>query len=271
MNRRVATASGNVRPVRVLFVGLLALLSSLALAQTSTDSDPISTVRPRMTDTTRIVPKDNLQIEAGLDIGFDGYHDGRRDTFGETLVRYGLAPRLELRIGLPSYTNWRTINLFDGFGDVSVSASYLLGRLGAAHFALSPRLTLPTGARYPHVEHPAPSAFVTGEAPIGKGFSVASTVGYSHVEYDYPFLTDRNRFDALQATFAVERALRGNRASVFTEFSGSYINGFLPNQAVNFGGRLRLSHDSQVDVRLTVPIDDGNRQSAVGLGYAVRF
>ena len=258
--------------MRALVLGLLGLASTHALAQTTSEADPITTVRPRLTDTTRIVPTGALQLETGIDRGFDGYHDGRRDTFGEILLRYGVTPRLELRLGLPSYTNWRVINLFDGFGDLSVSASYLLGRLGPAYFTVSPRLTLPTGPRYPHVDDPAPSAFVTGEAPLGKGFSVASTVGYSHVKYDYPFLTDRVRFDALQATFALERALRGNRASVFAEYSGSYINGFLPSQVVNVGGRLRLSHDSQVDLRLTFPFaDDGNRQSAFGFGYAVRF
>lgn len=256
--------------VRLFLLGLLALVSPAALAQSTTNEDPISTVRPRLTDTTRIVPVGDLQLESGIDAGYGGPDYDLRDTYGEILLRYGLASRLELRLGLPSYTQWRNIPDFDGFGDLTLAVSYLLGRLGPARFALQPGLTLPTGPRYPHVANVAPSVALTAEAPLGSGVSVASTVGYGYVRYDYPFLTDRNRFDELHATFAFERALRG-RASVFAEYAGTYVNGIAPRHAANFGARLRLSHASQVDVRLLVPIDDGNRQSSVGAGYSVRF
>lgn len=259
--------------MRIFVLGALVLAPVLAFSQEAAWGNSIWTVRPRITDTTRMMPTGDFQIEAGLSFGFDGDRQNRRDDYGEVLLRYGIAPRLEARVGLPTYTDWHPLDFLDGFGDVSVSLSYLLGRLGPVYFAVRPQLTIPTGSQYPHDKDVSPAAFLTGEARLGKGFSLASTLGYSHVEYDLGSLffgSGSANYDIFHATFAVERALRG-RASVFAEYAGDFIHGVDPAHLANFGGRLRLSRDSQVDVHLTTPIGDTDRQSSVGVGYAIRF
>lgn len=240
-----------------------ALLPAFAAAQTTSPDDPIEAIRPRITDTARIVPTGRFQLELGADFGYGGFGPLRTDSYNPGVLRYGVTPRLEARVELPTYSDL-AIPFNDGFGNLSVSASYLLGRAGKVYFAALPRLTLPTGTRYRRPDEPAPSLFLTAESDVDDRWRLAATVGGLHRRLD------RDSTDVLRATFCVERYIDA-RLSGFAEYVGTYLRETSPGHGANLGARLRLSSRTQLDFRWQIPIDDSFAQRSVGVGYAVRF
>jgi hypothetical protein len=89
---------------------------------TSVDAVPIATDRPAVTNSSVVVPAGSLQGENGfLETGSQGQSvlDGT-----ESLVRFGVAKRAELRLMVPDY--FYNLNTGDrsgsGFGDFAVRA-----------------------------------------------------------------------------------------------------------------------------------------------------
>ncbi|GEM_PF-3467195 len=250
----------------------LGLAFSHAHAQATSVDEPITTVRPRVTDTTRIVPVGRTQVETGSGIYFGGGLYQSFQTYDPILVRYGLSPRLEVRLETPTFTGDR-FGLPSRLDDLSIAASYFLGRAGRVALAVSPRLTLPTAnTPYHRLTQVTPSLFLTGEARIGKGWTVSSSFGYVDWDYTYGQGSNRTRFqyDVYRASLAVERAL-GKRASVFIEYAGVFYKDFQPSHTVNLGARLRLSHRDGIDVRFMPPVANGPIANTAAVGYSVRF
>lgn len=95
--------------LRLLFVLPLAL--PLAAQDLVTD-------RPDQTESAVTVPRGLFQVEAGVLV-----EAGDQLTVGAALLRIGLHPRLEARIG---FDGWRDIGPADGVGDVTLGAKLAL-------------------------------------------------------------------------------------------------------------------------------------------------
>lgn len=243
------------------------LASSLTAAVFAQSTSEITTVRPRITDTTNIVLPTKLQVEAGVDFGFGGFDGGRSNNYGQVLLRYGINDRMEVRVGLPSYTDYEDFDSADGWSDTLVAVSYYLGSYGKARFSVLPGIMIPTGSKFNRVDKVAPSIYATGELPLNSGWSLASTVGYAHTEYDFDGFKSKN--DVWHATLAIQKEINMS-TSAFAEYSGYYQNGSQPLHMSNFGVRHRLTPTSQVDAHVLVPIDNIG-QNSIGIGYAIRF
>ena len=103
---------------------------------TSVDAVPIATDRPAVTNFSVVVPTGSLQAENGfLETSSQGqtFLDGP-----ESLVRFGVAKRTELRFMVPDY--FYNLNTGDhsgsGFGDFAVGVKEQLGPVAAARLAL---------------------------------------------------------------------------------------------------------------------------------------
>lgn len=252
-----------ISPHRSLALSAVLLPTALAAAQTTSPDDPIEAIRPRITDTARIVPVGRFQLELGADFGYGGFGPLRTDFYSPGVLRYGATPRLEARLELPTYSDL-SIPFNDGFGNLSIAASLLLGRAGKVYFAALPRLTLPTGSRYRRPDEPAPSLFLTAEGDVDDRWRLAATVGGLHRR------GDGDSTDVLRATLCAERYIDA-RFSGFAEYVGTYLREARPGHGANLGARLRLSARTQLDFRWQIPIDNSFAQRSVGVGYAVRF
>ncbi len=86
---------------------------------------PIATDRPAVTNSSVVVPAGSLQMENGfLETGSQGQSivDGP-----ESLVRFGIAKRIELRLTLPDHFHNLTASGGSGFGDVAIGVKQQLG------------------------------------------------------------------------------------------------------------------------------------------------
>jgi hypothetical protein len=110
-------------------------------------ADPeIVTDRPDITESSIVVPKGSLQFENGLT--WTGDNGQATLDLPETLVRFGVSDRTELRIVVPNYFEGLTGPTgASGFGDVAVGMKQQLGPLpGGVDLSVIVALSLPTGA-----------------------------------------------------------------------------------------------------------------------------
>ncbi len=81
---------------------LLAITGFLIQAKAQTETPPLITDRPDQTESATVVPHKTLQIETGFVFEEDKADliDQQIFTYNSTLLRYGLLPNFELRLGL---------------------------------------------------------------------------------------------------------------------------------------------------------------------------
>src|SRR4051794_34815212 len=91
---------------------ILAVLLVAGVAAAADHPPPIATDRPSMTDSSIVVPRGSVQFENGF-----AETDGRTFDGPETLIRFGVASRLELRLAVPNYFGGP--NVISGFGDLA--------------------------------------------------------------------------------------------------------------------------------------------------------
>lgn len=238
----------------------LALLSPFAFAQATKPEDPIDAARPDFSDATSIVPVRHLQIEAGLSFFRQGGKENERWQLGEALLRYGVLPRVEVRLVLPNETMARRVS---GLDNTTVAASFYLGKAFGFNCGVVPGVTFPTGDAALRDEAVAPSLELNLARDLGRG-GVASTLlalfgredgrsavsGSGTLEYQQP----------------VARALVG-----FVEYYGVFDPRAEPESYAHLGLKLLASARSQVDVHVGVGLNEAAAHEFVGAGYSVRF
>jgi hypothetical protein len=131
-----------------LFFAALAPLHSQGPPATTGSLAPIATDRPAVTNSSVVVPSGSLQVENGF---LETSSQGQSIIDGpETLVRFGVATRTELRFTVPDYSY--DLNPAggpgSGFGDLAVGVKEQLGPTPGG-FDVSAILffSFPTGAR----------------------------------------------------------------------------------------------------------------------------
>jgi hypothetical protein len=129
--------------LRLIIVGLFTPVAvsgreSVGLTELVTD-------RPDFTESAIVVSPGQFQLESGL-TWEKGNNSTNTLSGPESLVRWGLLPRVELRLGLPDYLYSRNHERISGFGDSSIGTKVQLGPIGGGwDMATIISLSLPTG------------------------------------------------------------------------------------------------------------------------------
>jgi len=113
--------------------------------QPPTTEPEIITDRPDITESSIVIPKGSLQLENGLTWTND--HGQQTLDLSETLLRFGVFDRTELRIVVPNYVAGLTgPTSASSFGDVAVGVKQQLGPLrGGFDLSVIVALSMPTG------------------------------------------------------------------------------------------------------------------------------
>ena len=124
------------------------LLSTLLVGPLAAQQPDLVTDRPDQTESSAIVPRGFVLVEAGL--AHEESVEGSGESFADTLVRIGIGGPLELRVGLSGY---QALDLAgggtpNGLGDSSLGLKLglLEGQGARPQIALLISSTLPTGA-----------------------------------------------------------------------------------------------------------------------------
>ena len=246
---------------------LLAAATAPAKAQT------IITDRPDFTESTATVPQGRFQLEAGYTYSTVG--DLTAHEIGEGLIRYGLIPGLELRIGVPSFVSLSVDDApadadgESGFADASLGLKLGLYESGIAEGLPSLSILLgsgiPTGSEeVGGADGWEPEAIVALSWAFTPTLSLGANMGYAQrVVGDFRY---DETFGSVAAGFPLFGAMSG-----FIEYFGIRPEEDSDESYVDGGITYLLSPTFQLDARVGMGVGDSEDAMFFGVGLAKLF
>jgi hypothetical protein len=231
-------------------------------AAASAASATINTDRPAITDSSSVVPSGELVFENGFtetgNAGQSGFD------FPETLIRFGLTSKTELRFTPPDYfENFNTGAGFgSGWGDLSVGVKQqLFATAGGFDASAIVMLSVPTGANILSSHGYDPQFLVPWSHPISKNWTAAGMFSLLWPTQG----TQRNLTG--QASFLVDRQITG-KWDAFVEYGGEYPQRGGPQHVFHTGTSFKLTANQQIDFHYGVGLSAAAVGHFVGFGYS---
>lgn len=228
----------------------------LSLAPAATAADVIATDRPSVTDSSVVVPAGTLQAENGFE---DSVTQGQGTLDGpETLLRFGVAAKTELRLTAPDYIG-------SGFGDFAIGMKQQLGPTpGGFDVSLVLSLSLPTGARAVSSHGYDPSVQLPWSRSLSANWTAAGMLSV------YFPTEDGRRNVTGETTFLIDRTLT-KQWDAFVEYAGDFPERGGPRHLLHFGTSWRPTPHQQVDLHGGLGLSSATVDHFIGVGYSFRF
>ncbi len=246
--------------------------------------EPLVTDRPDFTESTEVIPTAHLQFELGYIFTYDREQSERRrdQTFPEILVRIGIAPDFELRIGWEGYSI--TEELFDtpdrngqiisredtlqGSNDLTLGFKHkLFEQKGLLpHFGFIGAISVPSGSYEISSGDVDPTLILIWAYDINDTFAIAGNVGFSGVTEGI------DRFLQSSASISLAMAL-SNQLGFYVEYFGLYPNSRDTDDAhyINGGFTYLINNNFQLDIRLGTGLNELADDLFVGFGFSLRI
>lgn len=238
----------------------LALFLFFLFTQPIRAQDAMSTDRPDFTEAPVTVGQGVLQIEAGATHQSVG--DTGLLTAGEGLVRYGLRPRFEFRLGLPSRISGDGID--SGLGDMSVGIKWNFASLdNGVEAGLVAGVSLPTGADNLTSDNANPSVLLVAGMPLGETFAIASQVSNTQFKVG-------GEWESFWLATAVLSAALTEQLAAFAELKIESVPELDNLYVFHTGLVYPVSDNFQLDIHLGTGLNDISGDEFIGLGFAYR-
>jgi Putative MetA-pathway of phenol degradation len=226
---------------------------------------PIATDRPTFTNSSIVVPAGSLQSENGIlvtnNLGqniFDG---------PETLVRFGVATKTELRLTVPNYYYNLTAGggPGSGFGDMAAGVKQQLGPTpGGFDVSATLFLSFPTGAATVSSGGYDPGLQAAWSHPLSTNWTASGMFSF------YAPTQGHSRNLTGESTIFLDRQLTGPW-DVFVEYVGDFPESGGSRQLLHFGTSLKLATRHQIDFHFGVGLSSAAVGHFIGVGYSFRF
>lgn len=255
--------------------GCLLLFS--ASAASAQQASPIATDRPGFAFNTGTVDKGVTQVELGLpQVTEIRSGSGTTRLFSAVgLLRVGVAPRWEIRLGAPMYTWLRTTGpgpgvKESGFGDLEMGAkAHVLDASGRRPaICLIPSVIVPTGGDGFTAADPGATFNATFEWVTKSSWSLKALTGVARLG-----TPGGDRYDQITAAFVAGHAMGSSRWSGYMELGGADtdIAGSGPARYLGGGLAVLTSHDVQIDLYVDRGLTDDSSDWLYGVGVSARF
>jgi outer membrane putative beta-barrel porin/alpha-amylase len=225
----------------------------------------ITTDRPAITDASTVVPSGELVFENGFtETGTAGQQGV---DFPETLARFGLTSKTELRFTAPDYFhNFNTgSGLGSGFGDLSLGVKQqLFATSGGFDASLVASLSFPTGAQLLSSHGYDPSLQVPWSHPISKNWTAAGMFSLL-----WPTEGPKRNLTG-QASFYIDRQLT-SRWDAFVEYGGEFPQRGGPQNIIHPGTSFKLTPNQQLDFHFGFGLSSAAVDHFIGVGYSFQF
>lgn len=238
----------------------IAILSLLAVAAHASAQDQISTDRPSFSDGTAIVPKGRWQLEVGYtNTKYDG---SRLETFGETLFRFPVSDRFEVRLLNLTYN--RATGSVEGWQDGAIGFKYKLvsGAPRRPEWTLVGLTTVPSGSRAFRQDKAQPTVKLAGylqlDPTTGVGWNLvaSSLVGYEQYAVSgYLSKTLSAKTSVFAELYRVMPTAKDGPNADFADAGVTYL----------------LNKATQIDFRVGTGFNSGRDGSWFGFGISYRF
>ena len=244
----------------------VSLAAAVALHAAATDPDPsvtpISTDRPAVTDSSVVVPFGSLQVENGF---ADTVSQGQATLDGpETLLRFGVASKTELRLTVPDYFAPLGIDA-SGFGDVAIGVKQQLGPVpGGFDVSLVVSVSLPSGAKA--ISSQGYDPFV--QLPWSRSLSSNWTAAGMFSVY-WPTVQARRHVTG-ETTFLIDRQLT-KLWDAFLEYAGDFHEQGGPRHLIHAGTAFKPTPHQQIDLHAGWGLSSATVDHFIGVGYSFRW
>jgi hypothetical protein len=245
---------------------LLAAVTVVAYGQSQPPAtDPeIVTDRPDITESAIVVPKGSLQFENGLTQTSD--HGQITLDLSETLVRFGVLDRTELRVVVPNYIAGLTgPTSSSGFGDVAVGVKQQLGpQLGDVDLSVIIAISLPTGADRITSHGFDPFIKFPWSKDLREGWS------FGGMESLFWYTQDRRRNLTGESTLYIEKQIT-KRWDAFAEYGGDFAQRGGSREVGHFGTAYKVTPKNQVDFHFGFGLSHATPGRFFAVGYSFRI
>jgi hypothetical protein len=228
-------------------------------------AEPIATDRPAVTNSSVVLPGGSLQAENGfLETGSQGQSvlDGP-----ESLVRFGVAKRTELRFTVPDYFYNLTTggSPGSGSGDFAFGVKEQLGPTpGKFDVSVILFLSFPTGANTVFSGGYDPGLQVPWSRALSANWTAAGMFSV------YWPTQGRTRNLTGESTFLFDRQLT-KPWDAFIEYAGDFPEVGGPRHLLHFGTALKIGKQQQIDFHVGVGLSSAAVDHLIGIGYSFRI
>jgi len=229
------------------------------------------TDRPDFTESASTVKPGRFQFELGYTYTRQG--EETLQDFGELLVRLGVLPGTEVRLGLNSLALLRSSSEDrTGLEDLTVGVKIVLHRRREESSSAEPQVALlagvdlPTGASGLGADGVQPAAVLALGFELAEGLALGSNLGWAYVDLGNGRL--HQGVASLSIGYAIGTAISvyGEGYGLFPEYEGGggdfYLNG---------GLTWALGLDVQLDGRVGVGLQEPSPNAFAGLGLSFRL
>jgi hypothetical protein len=249
----------------ILFQTAGALLSAQEQPAAASAPAVISTDRPAITDASTVVPSGGVVFENGFtQTGNDGQSSY---DFPETLIRFGLTSKTELRLTAPDYfQNYNNgAGLSSGWGDVGLGIKQqLVASSSGFDVAVIAGLTLPSGSQNLSSHGYDPQVLVPWSHPISKNWTAAGMFGVL-----WPTVGPKRNVTG-QFSFLVDRQIT-SRLDAFLEYGGYFPQRGGAQDILHTGTSFKLTPNQQLDFHIGFGLSSAAVGHFVGIGYSFQF
>jgi hypothetical protein len=247
----------------LVFTGLItSAATAFAADGCPTSAAEISTDRPDVTNSSRVVPHGSLQAENGVDWTV---RQGSNVISGsETRLRLGVAECTELLADVPTYFYSLNGLASSGFSDFVVSIKRELPVPFGFYLSATGGLRFPTGAGRisshgydPYIQFPW-SRRVSDDWSLHGMFTVTW------------FTTQHTINPTFEPTLSLEHEF-GLTRDLFVEYVGEYPNHARPAQILDGGGSWRVTRLQQLDFHVGFGLNSSSPDHFFGIGYSFRL
>lgn len=237
------------------------LLAALATSTSSSWAQGIITDRPDFTESAVTVPVGVLQIEAGGT--FTSLSGELSETvIGEALLRWGIRPRVEIRVGPPSFASISNGDTHSGLTDGSIGAKVQLGPFGDGwDVAAIGTLSMPIGDDEFSSGEVDPAFIFTGGRAINESVGIGGQVMAS-----WPTVGDDREFE-WGGTVVVSSSI-GPKTGAFLELAATVPESGTAPVVGHTGIVYGVSETFQLDFHAGVGITDTAPDAFIGIGLA---
>jgi len=225
-------------------------------------AEPIATDRPAVTNSSVVVPPGSLQVENGF---LETSSRGQSVVDGpESLVRFGIAKRTELRFTVPDYFHNLNTGGGSGFGDFAFGVKQQLGPTpGKFDVSVILFLSFPTGASGVSSGGYDPRLQVPWSRALSANWTAAGMFSV------YWPTQGRTRNVTGESTFLFDRQLT-EPWDAFIEYAGDFPEVGGPRHLLHFGTALKVGKQQQIDFHVGVGLSSAAVDHLIGIGYSFR-
>ncbi len=254
---------------RISIALLACVLSGVSRLGAQGQPAPIVTDRPSVAASSIVIPAGSIQAENGfLD---NGAQDLRTLDGPETLVRFGLLSKTELRFYVPNYYyNQNTgpttgVAPASGFGDLAIGVKQQLGPTpNGFDVSVVAYISFPIGAQAISSHGYDPAVQVPWSHPLSSKWTLAGMLSLY-----WPTQAGKRNLTG-EPTILLDRQLTAPW-DVFAAYVGDFSERGGPRNLTHFGTTFKIRKWQQVDFHVGVGSNAGTTFHFFGFGYSLRF